>query len=112
MVVAFLSTPARDQRPPQVGSVSPAAPYRTVRAVLPHTALRHRSPSGIRSPVAHRSRKPVDPELVEPPVSESGGPVPASEAVLHAGELGHALGDVAVDGGELPGRVAVAEVSP
>jgi hypothetical protein len=28
--------------------VSPAAPYRTVHAVLPHTALRHRSSSGMR----------------------------------------------------------------
>ncbi|MGC1513020.1 MAG: transposase, partial [Acidimicrobiales bacterium] len=65
-LVAFLSAPAWDQQPPQVISVSPAAPYRTVRAVLPHTALRHRSSSGIRSRVAHRSGEPVDPEIPEP----------------------------------------------
>ena len=89
---------------------SPAAPYRTVHAVLPHTALRHRSPSGIRTPAAHRARQPVDPERREPPVGETGGPVPARDAVLDARQLGQSFVDVAVDDAELPGRVAVAVV--
>jgi hypothetical protein len=64
MVVAFLSTPARDQQPPSTLSASPAAPGRTVCAVLPHTALRHRSSSGMRrrsapSRRAARRRTPV-----------------------------------------------------
>lgn len=66
MVVAFLSAPVRDQQPPQVIAVSPAAPYRTVRAVLPHPALRHRWSSGMRSRIAHRSGEPVDPKIPEP----------------------------------------------
>src|SRR6266542_1828190 len=113
MVVAFLSTPARDQRPPQVGSVSPAAPYRTVRAVLPHTALRHRSSSGMRrAPSSDVSGEPIDAEPGEPAVVEPAGREAIARGVLDAGQLGHPLVHVAVDGGELPVRVAVSEVSP
>jgi hypothetical protein len=44
---------------------SPAAPYRTVRAVLPHTALRHRSSSGMRQrPRADVSGESIPAEIV------------------------------------------------
>jgi hypothetical protein len=39
-------------------------PHRTVRAVLPHTALRHRSPAGIRKRWFHRPGQAIDAELV------------------------------------------------
>src|SRR5215211_2351038 len=90
--------------------VWPAAPCRTVRAVLPHTALRHRSPSGMRSPIAHRAAELVDPEALVPGVAEPAGPVAATEPVFGAGEDGEPFVDVAVDGGELPARIAPPEV--
>src|SRR3954452_20070910 len=113
MVVAFLSAPARDQRPPQGGSVSPAAPYRTVHAVLPHTALRHRSSSGMRRvPSPDGSGEPVDAEPGEPAVVEAAGGESVSGGLLDAGHLVQPPVHVAVDGGELPVRVAVTEVRP
>src|SRR5919106_3949772 len=113
MVVAFLSAPTRDQQPPQTCSVSPAAPYRTVRAVLPHTALRHRSSSGMRRPPSSDvSGEPIDTESGEPVVVEPAGPESVAGGVLDPGQLGHSQVHVAVDGGELPVRVAVTEVSP
>jgi hypothetical protein len=45
---------------------SPAAPCQTVRAVLPHTAFRHRSPSGMRSPVAHLPGQPEHSQALVP----------------------------------------------
>src|SRR6187200_2503126 len=98
MVVAFLSAPARDQRPPQGCSVSPAAPYRTVRAVLPHTALRHRSSSGMRrSPTPDSPGEPVDAEPGEPAVVEPADPESSLGGVLDAGQLGQPPVHVAVD---------------
>ena len=101
IVVAF-QPPARDQQSPQHESTSPAAPYQTVHAVLSHTAFRHRSLPCMRSPVSHVPRKCVDPEALEPLVSESGGPVAPGESVLGAGQYGHPLRDVTVDDAELP----------
>ncbi len=75
-------------------SASPAAPYRTVRAVLPHTALRHRSPSGMRSP-EHCSGQAVDSGGRDPAVVETTEPVPSRESVFDAGEAGQPLVDVA-----------------
>src|ERR1035437_9246410 len=71
--------------------LSPAAPYQTVHAVLPHTAFRHHSPPCMRRPVAHGSTQPVDPEAREPPGVESGGPVAPVNPVLVAGQDGHPL---------------------
>src|SRR3954447_10759629 len=85
-------------------------PHRTVRAVLPHTAHRHRSPAGIRKRGSHRPVQAIDAELVRPLVIEAGDPVAALESVLGAGEEREAFVDVAVDLGELPAGVAVAEV--
>jgi hypothetical protein len=97
----------------RVCSVSPAAPYRTVHAVLPHTALRHRSSSGMRrSPVTDGSFEPVDAQPGQPVVVEPAGPEPVSGGVLDAGQLGQPPVHVAVDSGELPGGIAVAEVGP
>ncbi len=89
----------------------PAAPYRTVHAVLPHTALRHRSPQGMRIPVAHRSSQTVDAELGRPPVVEAGGPLPARPAVLDAGQPGQPFVHVAVEGGELRRRIPALRIS-
>src|ERR1035441_7090225 len=61
-------------------------PHRTVRAVLPHTALRHRSPAGIRKRGFHRSAEAIDAELGCPLVVEAVSPVSALESVLGAGE--------------------------
>ena len=102
MVVASLSTPARDQQPPQCGSTSPAAPYQTVHAVFQHTAFRHRSLQCMRRPVVHRAPQSVDPEGHEPPVVEAGAPVAPVEPVLLAGKDGHPFVHVAVDDVELP----------
>src|SRR4051812_3413803 len=85
-------------------------PHRTVHAVLPHTALRHRSPAGIRERGFHRSGQAVDAEPGRPLVVEAGDPVSALESVLGAGEDREAFVDVGVDLGELPRGVAVAEV--
>jgi hypothetical protein len=60
-------------------------PHRTVRAVLPHTALRHRSPAGIRSRGSDGSGQAVDAELGAPFVGEAADPVASSESVLGAG---------------------------
>ena len=49
-----------------VALVSPAAPDRTVHAVLRHTALRHRSSQRMRGRVAHRSGESVDTEVAQP----------------------------------------------
>src|SRR5437899_555400 len=94
------------------GGRCPAAPYRSVRAVLPHTALRHRSPSGMRSPVAHRSGEAVNPEVGGPPVVEPAGPSASRDPVFDAGQEGQPFVHIAVDGVELPRRVPVAEVRP
>ena len=64
---------------------------------LPHTALRHRSPAGIRSRGCHPSCQAVDAEFGAPFVVEAGDPVSACEPVLGAGELREAFVDVAVD---------------
>jgi hypothetical protein len=80
---------------------SPAAPRQTVHAVLPHTAFRHRSPSGMRSLVADRAGQAVHAKAAEPPAVIAAGPVAASAAVLVAGEDGQAFVDVPVDGREL-----------
>src|SRR3954451_15370304 len=94
--------------PPSRGRRSP--PHRTVRAVLPHTAHRHRSPTGIRKRWFHRPVQAIDAELVDPFVVEAVDPVAALESVLGAGEDREAFVDVAVDLGELPPGVPVAEV--
>src|ERR671930_2460297 len=82
----------------------------TVRAVLPHTALRHRSPAGIRKRRLHRPVQAIDAELGRPLIVEAGNPVAALESVLGAGDEREAFVDVAVDLVELPPRVPVAEV--
>jgi hypothetical protein len=56
----------------------------------------------MRSPVSHVPRKCVDPEALEPFVSESSGPVAPGESVLGAGQYGHPFRDVTVDDAELP----------
>ena len=81
-----------------------------MRAVLPHTALRHRSPAGIRKRWFHRSGQAIDPKLVHPLIVEAGDPVAAGESVFGAGEDREAFVDVGVDLGELPCGVSVAEV--
>src|ERR671924_1066996 len=58
----------------------------TGREVLPHTAHRHRSPAGIRSSGSHRSAEAVHAEAGHPVVCEAGGPVPAAQPVLGAGQ--------------------------
>src|SRR5437588_13094916 len=77
----------------------PPPPLRTVHAVLPHTAHRHRSPSGMRRSVAHRSAEAMDPEALVPGLVVVTGPVAPLESVLSAHEDGQAFVDVAVDGG-------------
>src|ERR1700694_3246077 len=77
-----------------------------------HPALRHRSPSGLRSPVAHLSTESVNPQVGQPPIGAAGGPAPPVEPVFGAGQHGHPLMDVAVDTVELPVGVAVPEVVP
>ena len=52
-------------------------PHRTVHAVLPHTALRHRSPAGIRKGWFHGSGQAIGAELVHPLIVEAGDPVSA-----------------------------------
>jgi len=56
-----------------------------------HPALRHRSPSGRRSPVAHLSAEAVDPKIAEPVVGKPAGPVTTVEPVLLAGQNGEPL---------------------
>ena len=63
----------------------------------------------MRSAVSHASAEQVDPQAGEPPPGEAVV-VPAVASVLDAGEDCQALVDVAVDLGELPRGVAVAEV--
>ena len=110
-MVAFLSAPAWDQQPPQSESASPAAPYQTVHAVLPHTAFRHRSSSGMhRRPSLDSSGESIDAEFGQPGIVEPAGPKTASGGVFDAGQLGQPQVHVAVDEGELPVRVSVAEV--
>src|SRR5919198_5074655 len=87
-------------------------PHRTVRAVLPHTALRHRSPAGIRKRGLHRPGQAMDAELGRPLMVEAGNPVAALESVLGAGEEREAFVDVAVDLAELPPRVVAEVVAP
>src|SRR4029453_11806623 len=89
----------------------PAAPCQTVHAVLPHTAFRHRSPQGMRSSASHSSAEAIDPQGLQPRPGEAALPVAPMKAVLDAGEDRQALVDIAVDLGELPRRVAVAEVA-
>ncbi|MCA1707702.1 MAG: hypothetical protein LC808_32300, partial [Actinobacteria bacterium] len=49
--------------------IPPLSGHTTVRAVLPHTALRHRSSSGMRSaPSPDASGEPVDAEPGQPAV--------------------------------------------
>src|SRR5215217_4335786 len=72
-------------------------PHRTVHAVLPHTAHRHRSPAGKRKRGSHRSAQAMDTEPGCPLVVEAGDPVAALESVLGAGEDREAFVDVAVD---------------
>ena len=101
-------SPSRDAGPKvprpsaRIRPASPAAPYRTVHAVLPHTALRHRSPSGMRRPVANRSGQPVHPERAEPRPRVVGGPVSPRAPMADAGKDRESLMDVAVDRVELP----------
>src|SRR5918996_4101658 len=57
-----------------------------------------------------RSVQAMDAELGRPLVVKAGDPVAALESVLGAGEEREAFVDVAVDLGELPPGVAVAEV--
>ena len=90
----------------------PAAPDRTVHAVLPHTALRHHSSLGMRSPVAHRSGEGVDAETTEPGAVVMACPVPTAPCVLVTGQDGEAFMDIGVDAMELLRRVAVSEVVP
>src|SRR5437879_1582824 len=68
----------------------PPPPLRTVHAVLPHTAHRHRSPSGMRRSVAHRSAEAMDPEALVPGLVVVTGPVAPLESVLSAHEDGQA----------------------
>src|SRR4029450_4337155 len=89
----------------------PAAPYQTVHAVLPHPAFRHRSPQGMRSAASHSSAEAIDPQGLQPRPGEAALPVAPVKAVLDAGEDRQALVDVAVDLGELPRRIAMAEVA-
>jgi hypothetical protein len=78
-----------------VGCLPP--PHRTVRAVLPHTALRRRSPAGKRERGSHCSAESIDAELGRPLVIEAADPVASLESVLGAGEDREAFADVAVD---------------
>jgi hypothetical protein len=82
-------------RPAAPGCLPP--PLRTVRAVLPHTAHRHRSPAGKRKRGSHRSAQAIDAKPGCPLVVEAGDPVAALESVLGAGEDREAFVDVAVD---------------
>src|SRR5438067_3565430 len=59
---------------------------------------------------AYGSGEAVDPEPGDPPVGETGGPVPAPQPVFPAGEDRQPLVDIAVDRVELPPGVPVAEV--
>ena len=77
---------------------------------LPHTALRHRSPTGMRRPSGHLAAEAVYAELVHPLMIEAGDPVAAGESVLDAGEDREAFVDVGVDLVELLPGVTVAEV--
>ena len=88
---------------------SPAAPFQTVRAGLPHTACRHRSPPGMRGSPSGLALEPVHLELVDP-VPVVGPEVESVLGVFGTGEFSEAFMDVAVDGFELPGRVSVPEV--
>src|SRR5207249_4411855 len=90
--------------------ITPLSGHTTVHAVLPHTALRHRSPSGMRSRVAHRSGEPVDPEVAQPVPREAVRPVEPRERMLPAGQDRHSFMDVVVDGAELVRRVPLPEV--
>ena len=79
----FLGRAAR-AGPTGCGCLPP--PHRTVHAVLPHTALRHRSPTGIRSRRLDRSGEAIDADSGAPFVVEAGDPVAACESVFGAGE--------------------------
>jgi hypothetical protein len=81
--------------PTGLGCLPP--PHRIVHGLLSHTALRHRSPAGIRKCWSDGSVEAVDAELVDPLVGEAGGPVTTLSSVLGAGEDGEALVDLAVD---------------
>src|SRR5579863_8816137 len=94
-------------------STSPAAPYQTVHAVLPHTASRHRASSGMRSPPSpDGSFEAIDAEVGQPVVAEATGSKSRSGGVLDTGQLGHPQVHVAVDGCELRVGVPIAEVGP
>ena len=60
-------------------------------------AFRHRSLQCMRSPVSHVPRKCVDPEALEPLISESSAPVAPGESILNADQNGHPFGDVTID---------------
>src|SRR5260370_38079898 len=60
--------------------------------------------------VAHSSAEAMYPEALEPGAVVAPGPVDPRVSVLAAHEASQALVDIAVDDGELPRRVAVAEV--
>src|SRR6266511_3694494 len=80
------------------------------RRTLPHPASRHRSPQGMRSPRPCSPAETVDPQPVGPRPGVVALPVPAVASVLDAGKDRQALLDVAVELGELPPRVAAAEI--
>jgi len=87
-----------------------SGPCQTVHAVLSHTASRHRSPRGMRSRVAHSSAEAIDTKAGEPGRCVAALPVPPVAAVFAARPDRKPFVDVAVDRGELPRRVTVAEV--
>lgn len=79
--------------------------------IVDRTAFRHRSPQCMRTPVSHVSSEGVDPETLEPLVSETGGPVAPRESVLVAGQNGESLRHIAINGGEFPRSVPKPEVA-
>src|SRR5437660_2135156 len=64
----------------------------------------------MRRSVTHRSAEVMDTEALEPCRVVPAGPVASLESVLSARQDRQALVDVAVNDGELPRRVSVAEV--
>jgi hypothetical protein len=81
----------------------------TVHAVLPHTASRHRSPSGMRSCRRPRPTETIDAESLQPrPIVTL--PVATGPSVLGTVEDRQPLVNVIVDDGELARRCPVAKV--
>ena len=88
----------------------PAAPDRTVRAVLPHTALRHRSSCSMRSRVAHCSGEPADPQVPKPIPCKAISPVEPGEPVFATGQHRDSFMNVVIDCSELRRGVPLPEV--